>query len=104
MKTSQQRPADTWSPLYFLASLGAGGLAVTFFMFLMFWVPHPGQPVPVFEDILAAFSQGSLALKAAIIVAVTGIAGFAFLNIKLLIWNLARLAEFKKTDAYAKLV
>ena len=104
MNTSQQRPADTWSPLYFLASLGAGGLAVTFFMFLMFWVPHPGQPVPVFEDIHAAFSQGSLALKAAIIVAVTGIAGFAFLNIRLLIWNLARLVEFKKTDAYAKLV
>ncbi|MEL6419316.1 MAG: hypothetical protein AAFQ55_11905 [Pseudomonadota bacterium] len=104
MKTSQERPADTWSPLYFLASLGAGGLAVTFFMFLMFWVPHPGQPVPVFEDILAAFSQGSMALQTAIIVAVTGIAGFAFLNIKMLIWNLARLAEFKKTDAYTKLM
>ena len=104
MNTSQQRPADTWSPLYFLASLGAGGLAVTFFMFPMFWVPHPGQPVPVFEDILAAFSQGSMALKAAIIVAVTGIAGFAFLNVKLLIWNLARLAEFRKTDGYTKVM
>lgn len=104
MTISQHRPADTWSPLYFLASLGAGGLAVTFFMFLMFWVPHPGQPVPVFEDILAAFTQGSVALQAAIIVAVTGIAGFAFLNIKMLIWNLARLAEFKKTDAYTKLM
>ena len=104
MNTSQQRPADTWSPLYFLASLGAGGLAVTFFMFPMFWVAHPGQPVPVFEDILTAFSQGSMALKAAIIVAVTGIAGFAFLNVKLLVWNLARLAEFKKTDAYTKVM
>lgn len=104
MNVSCQRPADSWSPLYFLASLGAGGLAVTFFMFLMFWVPHPGQPVPVFEDILAAFSKGSMALQAAIIVAVTGIAGFAYLNLKLLIWNLARLAEFKKTDAYADLM
>jgi len=104
MKSFQHRPADTWSPLYFLASLGAGGLAVTFFMFLMFWVPHPGQPVPVFEDILAAFTQGTIALQVAIIVAVTGIAGFAFLNIKMLIWNLARLAEFKNTDAYAKLM
>ncbi len=104
MDTTQQRPADTWSPLYFLASLGAGGLAVTFFMFLMFWVPHPGQPVPVFEDILAAFANGGLAMQAAILVAVTGIAGFAFLNIKLLIWNLARLAAFKRTEAYARLV
>jgi hypothetical protein len=104
MTTSQHRPADTWSPLYFLASLGAGGLAVTFFMFLMFWVPHPGQPVPVFEDILAAFSSGGPAMQGAIVLAVTGIAGFAILNIKLLVWNLARLAEFRKTDAYAGLV
>ncbi len=104
MPTAAQKPADTWSPLYFLASLGAGGLAVTFFMYLMFWVPHPGQPVPVFEDILAAFTAGSLALRLAIVVAVTGIAGFAFLNIKMLIWNLSRYGAFKKTDAYTKLV
>jgi len=104
MNSSFSRPADTWSPLYFLASLGAGGLAVTFFMYLMFWVPHPGQPVPVFEDIMGAFLGGALPLKAAIVVAVTGIAGFAFLNIKLLIWNLARFGEFLQTDAYTKLV
>ncbi len=51
MTTRAKRPADTYSPLYFLASLGAGGLTVTFFMFLFFWVPHPNQPVPIFEDI-----------------------------------------------------
>lgn len=104
MNNSHYRPADTWSPLYFLASLGAGGLSVTFFMFLMFWVPHPSQPVPVFEDILAAFNSGSLPMQLAIALAVTGIAGFAFLNIKLLIWNLARLGEFRKTDAFTALV
>ncbi|MHA6324108.1 TsoY family (seleno)protein [Roseivivax sp. CAU 1753] len=104
MTPSDRRPADTWSPLYFLASLGAGGLAVTFFMFLMFWVPHPGQPVPIFEDILSAFTQGAWPLKMAITAAVTGISGFAFLNIKLLVWNLARLFEFRKTDAYDSLI
>lgn len=104
MFTSQARPADSWSPLYFLASLGAGGLTVTFFMFLMFWVPHPDQPVPVFEDIMQAFFQGSVLMKTAIVVAVCGIAGFAFLNIKMLIWNLGRLSEFRKTEAYAALV
>lgn len=104
MTPSHQRPADTWSPLYFLASLGAGGLAVTFFMFLMFWVPHPGQPVPIFEDILSAFTQGAWPLKMAIAAAVTGISGFAVLNIKLLVWNLARLSDFQKTDAYSDLL
>ncbi|MBY4892879.1 hypothetical protein KUL25_08900 [Rhodobacteraceae bacterium N5(2021)] len=104
MNSQAHRPADTWSPLYFLASLGAGGLTVTFFMYLMFWVPHPGQPVPVFEDIMLAFSTGGIGMKAAIVIALTGIAGFAFLNVKLLIWNLARRSEFLKTEAYTKLV
>ncbi len=102
--THSHRPADTYSPLYFLASLGAGGLSVTFFMYLMFWVPHPDQPVPVFEDIMAAFQGGSLLLKLAIVAAVTGIAGFVILNVKALIWNLRQLSAYKQTPAYTKLV
>ncbi len=103
MSTSQKRPADSYSPLYFLASLGAGGLSVTFFMYLMFWVPHRGKPVPTFEDISAAFQSGSSAMQAAIIVAVVGIAAMVFLNIKSLIWNLSALSAFKKTEGYQKL-
>ncbi len=51
------RPADTYVPLYFLSSVGSGGLTVTFFMYLMFWIPHTGRPVPVFENILTAFNR-----------------------------------------------
>src|SRR6056297_15653 len=101
--TSKRRPAYTYSPLYFLASLGAGGLVVTFFMYLMFWVPHPGRPVPVFEDVLAAFTLGSAALQAAIVLASLGIAALAFLNVKSLIWNIAALRRFMRTDAYTTL-
>ncbi len=97
------RPADTYSPLYFLASLGAGGLAVTFFMYLMFWVPHPGRPVPIFEDIAAVFANGPLLLQLSTGIAVAGIAVLAFLNVQYLIWNLGALTRFAKTDAYAKL-
>ncbi|SMP02845.1 TsoY family (seleno)protein [Shimia sagamensis] len=98
---AQMRPP--YSPLYFLATLGAGGLMVTFFMFLMFWVPHPGRPVPIFEDIMGAFASGAVPLKAAIVAAMVGIAGLAFLMIKSLIWNLRGVAAFKTTDAYAAL-
>ncbi|MCW1954615.1 MAG: hypothetical protein KIH71_001740 [Roseobacter sp.] len=98
-----QKPADTYSPLYFLASLGAGGLSVTFFMYLMFWVPHEGRPVPVFEDISAAFAGGGLPLQAAIIIAVIGILVMTFLNVKSLLWNISALNRFKKTDAYQNL-
>lgn len=103
MTDTAKRPADTYSPLYFLASLGAGGLAVTFFMYLMFWVPHAGRPVPIFEDITAAFVTGGPAMQAAIAVAVLGIAALTVLNIKSLIWNFTALAAFARTDRYTAL-
>jgi hypothetical protein len=106
MPVSQKplRPADSWGPLYFLSSVGAGGLVVTFFMWLYMWVPHPAQPVPVFEDIAAAFVAGGLMTRTMIAVAALGIAGFATLNLKSLLWNLSQLARYKKTEAYAKLL
>lgn len=103
MSAHASRPADTYVPTYFLSSVGAGGLAVTFFMYLMFWVPHPGKPVPVFEDISAAFATAGPALQAAIIVAALGIAVFTFMNIKGLIWNLGQLSQFAKTERYTAL-
>lgn len=96
------RPSDTYSPLYFLASLGAGGLSVTFFMWLMHWIPHPGRTVPVFEDITAAFAAGSVVTQAMIAAAMIAIAFFAFLNIRSLIWNLGRYTAWRKTEAHAK--
>ncbi len=103
MANSSHRPADIYSPLYFLAALGAGGLAVTFFMYLMFWVRHPGRPVPIFEDIAAAFSTGGPATQGMIVVAMAGIAVFAVLHFKSLIWNLRQYAALRKTEAFAKL-
>ncbi|CUH82851.1 TsoY family (seleno)protein [Thalassovita mediterranea] len=103
MASQLKRPADSYNPLYFLASLGAGGLSVTFFMYLMFWVPHPDQPVPLFADIARAFQTGTLMLQAAIVIAVLGIAFFAFLNIKTLLWNLSALRQFQMTEGYKTL-
>ncbi len=102
MSAQTTRPSDTYSPLYFLASLGAGGLAVTFFMWLLHWLPHPGQPVPVFEDIAAAFTGGTLLVQGMILIAALAIAVTGFLNLKLLVWNLRRFSEWSKTEAYAK--
>ena len=100
MLAATARPADRYSPLYFLASLGAGGLAVTFFMWLMFWVPHPDQPVPVFEDLAAALAAGGLPMQAMILAAAAGIAVFAALGIRSLIWNLRALAAWKRTEGF----
>lgn len=103
MQDVQHRPSDTYSPLYFLASLGSGGLVVTFFMYLMFWVPHKDLPVPTFENLMTVFATGGQPLKAAVLVAMTGIAVFAFLNIKMLVWNFRALAQFRQTKDYGTL-
>lgn len=100
MASSHTPASERYSPLCFLASLGAGGIAVSFFMMLMFWVPHPGRPVPVFEDIAAAFTTGGLPLQIAIVIAGLGIAVFVTLNVRSLVWNLRALAALRKTEAY----
>jgi len=74
------RPADTWAPQYFLASVGAGGLSVSFFLWLYMWVPHPGQQVPVFEDIARAWGKGDALQMTMIAVAMLAIAAAAFVN------------------------
>lgn len=91
----------TYSPLYFLAALGCGGLTVTFFLWLMFWVPHPGRPVPVFEDIAGALAAGSVPMQAMILVAWLGIAVFAVLKLRLLAWNLSMFAQWRQGPGYA---
>lgn len=96
------RPADNWIPQYFLASVGAGGLAVSFFLWLYMWIPHPGQQVPVFEDIAAAWTAGNVLTKVMIALAMTLIASFAFLNLKLLVWNLGQYARFRASEKGAK--
>jgi len=101
-QTDRQRAG--YAPLYFLAALGAGGLSVTFFLYLMFWVPHPGQPVPIFEDIMAAFTAGSVLTKGMIVAAWAGILFFSFMLFRMLAWNLSTLAQYRQTPAYEALL
>ena len=93
---------EHYSPLYFLASLGAGGLTVTFFMWLLFWVPHAGRPVPVFEDIAAAFGGGAPLMQLMIALALAGIAAMAFLNLRSLVWNIVQIRRFVRDAGYAR--
>lgn len=103
MTFSLPRFGEHYSPLYFLAALGNGGIAVAFFMMLFFWVPHPGQPVPIHEDIMAAFATGGPLMQAMIATAMTGIAFFAVQHIRYLVWNLRSYAAWKGTPACARL-
>lgn len=93
----------SWSPLYFLAALGAGGMVATFFMYLLFWVASPGQAIPVYSDWTAAFINGSVLEQTFIAIAISGVLFFAVFHIILLRWNLIQFKLWKAAGSLEKI-
>ena len=94
---------EKFSPMCFLASLGAGGLSVSFFMYLMFLVPHPNTPMATYDFIMPALIKGDW-LSFVVAFSLVFIIAFAFLHFKLLIWNTKQFNLYKKTAAYEELI
>ncbi|MGB1227524.1 MAG: TsoY family (seleno)protein, partial [Poseidonibacter sp.] len=93
---------EKFSPMCFLSALGAGGLSVSFFMYLMFLVPHEGSPMATFDFIYPQLLKGDwLALVSAF--SLVFIIAFAFLHFKLLLWNTKQFNMYKKSDTYKEL-
>jgi len=93
----------TYSPLYMLAALGNGGLSVSFFIYLMFMVPHPETPIITFDALLPHLLGSSLLNKGLILTAMAGIIIFAVRHFWLLAWNLREYRRFTRTSAFAAL-
>lgn len=92
-----------YSPMYFLAALGAGGVMVSFFMYLMFITPHPTTPIPTWESWLVVWAKNDPFMQGMIAVALTAIVLLSLLHVRLLIWNLIEYQRFKRTEAYTRL-
>lgn len=92
-----------YSPMFFLASLGAGGLAVSFFMYLMFMIPHPDTPIVTFNHIWPYYQQGAIWQQILISAALLGIVFFAVIHLRLLAWNIKEYRTFKQTEAFKTL-
>ena len=90
---------EKYTPTYFLASLGAGGLSISFFMYLMFLVPHINSPMATFDFVYAVLIEGSW-LSFVSSLSIIFILGFAFLHFKLLIWNIKEYNDFKITKEF----
>jgi hypothetical protein len=94
---------DKFSPMCFLSALGAGGLSVSFFMYLMFLVPHPNTPMATFDFIAPALLKGDwLSLVSSF--SLVFIIAFAYLHFKLLIWNTKQFNLYKKSKNYQELI
>jgi hypothetical protein len=89
--------------MYFLASLGNGGLSVAFFTYLMFMVPHEDKPMATFSDIYPYLAGGSLIISLLTGLALAGILYFAYEHYRLLLWNLKEYSRFKSTQDFSRL-
>jgi hypothetical protein len=94
---------EQYSPLYFLAALGAGGVAVTFFLYLMFLVHHPDTPLVTFNHLMPLLLEGSWLVRALVGAAMLAVLAFAVLHGRLLLWNLREYRLFRRTRAFAEL-
>ncbi len=92
-----------YNPLYFLAALGNGGLAVSFFLYPMFMVKHPGNPMATFDHIFPVISAGNILVSTLLLLALGGILFFAYHHFRLLVWNLREYNAYKKTTGYQEL-
>jgi len=108
---------EKYSPIYFLASLGSGGMAVAFYVYLHFMVKHdtllltPGDesskvtiPMATFEAVKEGLINGNLATQAMIVISLLGIIFYGLRHYYYLVWNFQELGIFKKTPAYKELV
>ena len=94
---------EKYSPMYFLAALGAGGAAISFFMYLMFITPHPNTPIPTWESWQAVWHQNDPFMQGMMAVALTAVVLLALLHVRLLIWNIIEYNRFKQTEGYTRL-
>ncbi|WP_374326898.1 hypothetical protein [Azonexus sp.] len=91
--------AENYSPLYFLAALGAGGLAISFFMYPYFMIKGRTTPMPTFETIWPLLTGDNPLLAGLLALDLAAIAALAFLHFRLLAWNFRELGEFRRSAA-----
>lgn len=89
----------SYHPLYFLASLGAGGLSVTFFLYFMFLIDHPDTPLVTFEHLLATWESSNWAVRGIMIAGLSSLLGMALLHYRLLFWNLRQYRRYRRDMA-----
>lgn len=80
-----------YHPSYWLASLGAGGLSVSFFMYLMWLLPHPDTPMPTWMHLKGVWTQVDglpAGVPAVVILATLAMLLLAGLHFVLLVWNI----------------
>lgn len=93
---------EQYSPMYHLAALGSGGLAISFFLYLNFLLPHETGIISF--DQLWPIVTGEPSLKSLWVTACLAITlALLATHFALMAWNTREFGFFKQTDSYATL-
>jgi len=87
-----KRTAESYTPLYLLASLGAGGMAVAVYLHLMFLTPHPATPVPTWDSLSVFWHGAGFPERLGAGVAWSVTLALVLIHVILLLWNLKHLS------------
>lgn len=93
---------EHYSPMFHLAALGSGGLAISFFLYMNFLLPHESGIISfdqIWPIITGAPSLKALWVTACLVITLVLLATHFFL----MYWNTREFALFKQTEAYAGL-
>ena len=93
---------EAYNPLYFLGALGAGGLCISFYMYLHFMVDHPGRPFAVYEFVWPLVEKMD-SISFLIIGCFIIMFYLAYVHFRLLIWNIMEYRLYIQTPAYEQL-
>ncbi|MET0091466.1 MAG: hypothetical protein ABW068_15860 [Candidatus Thiodiazotropha sp.] len=93
----------SFNPQVFLSALGAGGLAISFFLYPQFMIPHPTSPMVTFEVLQSVMLGENSWVSVLLAVDLILILGFAFIHFHLLAKSLRAYRRFRKTDAFTAL-
>jgi hypothetical protein len=93
---------EKYIPAYHLGALGSGGLAISFFLYLNFLLPHETGIISF--DQLWPILSGEPSMKALWIgLCLAVVFSLAIIHLALMYWNTREFSLYKKTEAYAKL-
>ena len=94
---------DHYTPLYFLNALAAGGLAVSFFMFLSLLTLRNGLSAVTFFTLYDAAINTGPGFSLLALVGCLGTAFFSYEFVQLLLWNHRHLKVWEKTESASSL-
>ncbi|MES9832463.1 MAG: hypothetical protein ABW139_09485 [Candidatus Thiodiazotropha sp. DIVDIV] len=94
---------SSFNPNYFLSALGAGGLAISFFLYPMFMLSHPETPMVAFDSIQGVLMGENPLIALLLALDLFAVLGFAFVHFHLLVKSLIAFQRFRRTSAYQAL-